>query len=662
MKQDCILFGAAYYDEYMPYDRIETDMQMIKKAGMNTIRIAESTWSTWEPQEGEFDFTHLDRMLDASEKYGLNVIVGTPTYAVPTWLVRLYPDILPVTHGGQNLYGPRQNMDITHPMYLKYAERMIRKLMERVQGRSNVIGFQLDNETKAYDTCSKYAQQQFVSYMKEQYPDINEFNHEFGLDYWSNRINNWADFPDIRATINGSLGAEYEKFQRKLVTDFFAWQAAIVREYATPDQFITQNFDYEWRNYSFGMQPLVNQFEAAKCMDVAGVDIYHPSESDLTGAEIAFGGSMGRGIKGSNYLVLETEAQGNLGWLPYEGQLRLQAYSHISSGSNSVMYWHWHSIHNSFETYWKGLLSHDFSENVTYKEAMQIGAEFNAIGSQIKNLQKKNKVAFMLDNASLTGLKWFPISDSLNYNDIMRWLYDAFYHQNIECDVIPVTYDNLADYELIVIPALYSASEATLARINAYVESGGHILVTFKSAFSNEHLKVYSDAQPHALTNCLGITYDQFTIPKNVTLGSNGNSYEVSEWLELVTPSTAEVWNSYEHKHWSKYAAITHNEYGKGTATYLACYFDQKYLEQVIARLWTKLGNEMPSIQFPLICKEGINDEGQLVQFYFNYSDDDQTFVYNANDGVALLDNKEIHKGDSITIPSWDCLIVKHSI
>ena len=79
------------------------------------------------------------------------------------------------------------------------------------------------------------------------------------------------------------------------------------------------------------MQPLVNQFEAAKCMDVAGVDIYHPSESDLTGAEIAFGGSMGRGIKGSNYLVLETEAQGNLGWLPYEGQLRLQAYSHISS-------------------------------------------------------------------------------------------------------------------------------------------------------------------------------------------------------------------------------------------------------------------------------------------------------------------------------------------
>ena len=83
MKQDCLLFGAAYYDEYMPYDRIETDMGLLKEAGMNVIRIAESTWSTWEPQDGVFDFTHLHRMLDAASRHGLNVIIGTPTYAIP---------------------------------------------------------------------------------------------------------------------------------------------------------------------------------------------------------------------------------------------------------------------------------------------------------------------------------------------------------------------------------------------------------------------------------------------------------------------------------------------------------------------------------------------------------------------------------------------------
>ena len=41
-----LLFGAAYYDEYMPYDRLDKDIEMMKKAGINTVRIAESTWST----------------------------------------------------------------------------------------------------------------------------------------------------------------------------------------------------------------------------------------------------------------------------------------------------------------------------------------------------------------------------------------------------------------------------------------------------------------------------------------------------------------------------------------------------------------------------------------------------------------------------------------
>ena len=66
MQTSKIYYGAAYYDEYMPYDRIEEDFSMMEAAGMNVIRIAESTWSTWEPQEGVFDFTHLHRMLDCA--------------------------------------------------------------------------------------------------------------------------------------------------------------------------------------------------------------------------------------------------------------------------------------------------------------------------------------------------------------------------------------------------------------------------------------------------------------------------------------------------------------------------------------------------------------------------------------------------------------------
>lgn len=162
----------------------------------------------------------------------------------------------------------------------------------------------------------------FVASLKKKYPDILDFNREFGLDYWSNRVNDWADFPDVRGTINQSLAAEFQRFQRSLVTEFLSWQSDIIKEYKRDDQFITQNFDFDWTDHSYGYQPEVDQYDAARCMTVAGADIYHPSQDDLTGAEITVCGNIARSLKKDNYLILETEAQGLTPWLPYPGQLR----------------------------------------------------------------------------------------------------------------------------------------------------------------------------------------------------------------------------------------------------------------------------------------------------------------------------------------------------
>lgn len=677
MKTEHLLFGAAYYDEYLPYDRIETDMEMMEKAHINVIRIAESTWSTWEPQEGVFDFTHLHRMLQASKKHNIQVIVGTPTYAVPTWLAAKYPDILTQTHAGPERYGRRQNMDITHPLYLKHAESMIRRLMEEVVPYDHVIGFQLDNETKSYDTCSAYAQAKFVEYLKEIFQnDLDALNHEFGLDYWSNRINAWEDFPDVRGTINGSLGAEYQKFQRKLVTDFLAWQCAIVKEYARPDQFITHNFDYDWRNYSFGLQPEVNQWEAAKPLTAAGFDIYHHSAAGLTGAEISFGGAIARSIKKDNYLILETEAQGNHGWLHYPGQLRLQAFSHLASGSNSVMYWHWHSIHNAIESYWKGILSHNLKENATYREACRIGSDFAKYGNHLKNLKKKADAAILLSHESLNGLQWFAIHENLKYNDIFRWIYDALYELNIECDILCETdVDLFGQYPLLITPALYSASDTLIEALRLYVENGGHLLSTFKTAFSDPMLKIYADDQPHGLTDVFGMTYDQFTDAKNVGLREiafpqsteevyNGASAAsrsdcVHYWMELLQPDTAQVLASYAHPHWGSYAAVTYNHYGKGSAAYLGCYCEQAVLKDLLRFLCTKAGISLPAVQYPVIIKKGINDLGKEIVYYFNYSDDVQKISYQGKDGVMLFEDKDIKDGDTISLNGWDLAIVE---
>ena len=138
---DKLLYGVAYYDEYMPCDRLDKDVEMMKAAGINVVRIAESTWSTCEPQPGVFDFSHVVRVMDAMEAAGISVIIGTPTYAVPTWMVKAYPDVLAVTKDGRGIYGARQIMDITHPAYRFYSERVIRELMKVTAHRKCVIGF-----------------------------------------------------------------------------------------------------------------------------------------------------------------------------------------------------------------------------------------------------------------------------------------------------------------------------------------------------------------------------------------------------------------------------------------------------------------------------------------------------------------------------------------
>lgn len=628
MKTEKLLFGAAYYDEYLPCDRIETDMEMMEKAHINVIRIAESTWSTWEPREGVFDFTRLHRMLQASARHGISVIIGTPTYAIPAWLAAKYPDIIAETHDGPGRYGHRQNMDITHPMYLKHAEIIIRRLIEETVSYDHVIGFQLDNETKSYDTCSIYAQKKFIEYLKKEFHnDLNALNHAFGLDYWSNRIDVWEDFPDVRGTINGSLGAEYQKFQRRLVTDFLAWQCAIVKEYARPDQFITQNFDYEWRNYSFGLQPEVDQWKAAAPLTVAGFDIYHPSAQDLTGKEISFGGAIARSVKKSNYLILETEAQGNHGWLHYPGQLRLQAFSHLASGSNSVMYWHWHSIHNAIESYWKGILSHNLKENATYREAATIGADFTRYGDHLKNLRKKADVALLLSNESLTGLQWFGIHPDLKYNDIARWLYDAFYELNIECDILSADDTDLfGQYKILVTPALYSASDTLVDSLRRFVTEGGHLISTFKTAFSDPVLKIYPDDQPHKLTDVFGMTYDQFT--DGVNVGLKDCAFEIDSlkntvrfWMELLLPDTARTLAAYDHPQWGNFAAVTENSFGNGKAIYIGCYFNSGLLKNLLSYAVKDAGLTLPAEQYPVIIKRGINEYGRGITYFFNYAE-----------------------------------------
>ena len=88
------------------------------------------------------------------------------------------------------------------------------------------------------------------------------------------------------------------------------------------------------------------------------------------------------------------------------------------------------------------------------------------------------------------------------------------------------------------------------------------IFAAFRSFVADENIKIFHDSQPHGLTDCFGMTYNQHTRPVNVTVAGAEARY----WMELLNPTTAETMAHYEHKYWGKYAAITRNAFGKGWA------------------------------------------------------------------------------------------------
>lgn len=651
---DQLIFGAAYYEEYLPYDRLERDMEMMAGAGVNTIRIAESTWSVEEPRPGEYDFSHVDRVLDAAGRHGIQVIIGTPTYAIPRWLAEMDPTVLVENERGRASFGPRQNMDITNPTYRKYAEGIIRALISHTAPHSAVAGFQLDNETKHFGTASPAVLARFRRWMAERYGTVEAMNAALGLNYWSNSVTSFDSLPDPRGTVNGSYAGEFALFQRTLVEEFLQWQSEIVREYLRPGQFVTHNFDFAWRGYSYGVQPDVDHFRAAKALTLAGLDVYCNTQDLLTGKEIAFAGDLVRSLKHDNYLVLESVAQGFPQWLPYPGQLRLMAYANIASGARGVMYWHWSSIHNAMESYWKGLLSHDFQPNPTYEEAASIGRELKALSPKLAGLRKKNRIALLVSCEALHALRHFPTDEGLEYNDIVRWTYDALYELNLECDVIYAQEEDWSGYDLLVIPSLYTADDALIRRVRAFTEAGGTVFATFRSFFADERVKIRCESQPYGLTDMFGLHYSQFSRPVNVTV----DGVEASHWMELLIPASAGTVASYRHKYWGTYAAVTRNAYGSGHAWYLGTMLPPEKLKEYLLMAAGDAGIAPPPFRWPIVLREAAGPNGERLRFILNFSDQPSEIV-SPWDGVELRTGQTVKAGGILAVEDWGVRIVE---
>jgi beta-galactosidase len=673
---DNILYGVAYYHEYMPYDRVEKDAEMMKQAGISVVRMGESTWSLWEPEDGRFEYAWMDRVVEAMGKAGIKVIMGTPTYSIPTWMYHAHPEVLArPLGGGETAYGMRQNMDTDNPTYRFYAQRVIRNMVEHYRNNPTVIGWQIDNETSSYGASNPDVFTGFVNHLKKKFGTTDNLNKAWFLNYWGEDVNGWENMPTRDSATSTSYKLEWSRWGQMRVTDFLSWQTALVRLYCGPKQFVTHDYG--------GMMRLdVNDFEQAKVLDIVANNVYHGTQDHFDGAWQAEQGDYTRSLKRSNFLVTETNAQ-TLGWdsagqfPPYDGQLRLDVYTEVSSGANMVEYWHWHSIHAGQETYWKGVLSHDLEPNRAYAEVARTAHELQKIGPHLVNLKIENKVAILysVDSANAIqfmpyerqgGFGWIPGKASGGYNGLVAQIHRSLYHANVGADfVFPETAD-FSHYKLLIVPSLYIADDALLNRIAEYVKNGGHVLMTFKSGFANENSAVRWVRAPGPLREAAGFSYQEFSnLEKPLPLKGDplkaGDENKVSTWAEFLMPEHAEAIAYYDHPFFGKWPAITRNLYGAGTFTYEGTYLSDTLQRNLVLDELAKAGLAGPDQQLPaqVRVKSGLNGMGKQLHYYLNYSSDKQSFAYPHGAGIDLLTGKPIASAQQVSLDPWDLAIVE---
>lgn len=126
--------------------------------------------------------------------------------------------------------------------------------------------------------------------------------------------------------------------------------------------------------------------------------------------------------------------------------------------------------------------------------------------------------------------------------------------------------------------------------------------------------------------------------------------------MELLIPDTAEILATYDDPNWSNYAAITKNHYGQGSVIYLGCYPSAAVISQLVADYTQELGLRRFTAAFPVIIKQGTNDLGKTVTYYFNYSSETQ-LVSNPVRGTDLLSNQEVV--NKLVLNPWGVAIVE---
>lgn len=647
--KDLTLTGAYYYPEHWDESQWERDLKQMHELGFEFTHFAEFAWAQLEPQEGVYNFSWLDRAVALAAKYDLKVVMCTSTATPPVWLSRKYPEILLKSEDGTvQDHGARQHASFASPVYRKLAYRMIEELARHYGNDSRIIGWQLDNEPAVQFDYNQAAEEAFREFLKEKYHhNIQELNAAWGTAFWSEVYSQFEEITlpkTAQMFMNHHQILDYRRFAAKQTNDFLNEQCRLIKKYAK-NQWVTTNYipDYD-KGHIGGSKDL--DFVSYTRYMVYGDNEGIGRRGYRVGnpLRIAMANDFFRPVNGT-YGVMELQP-GQVNWgsinpQPLPGAVRLWLWSVFAGGSDFICTYRYRQPLYGTEQYHYGIVGTD---GVTVTPG---GREYEQFMKEIRSLRKDYRPKEDKPETYLkrkTAILWNPE----NYWSIDRQKQNATwntfahvdkYYRILKSYAAPVDFiseeKDFSQYPVMIVPAYQLADKELVARWKKYVEEGGNLVLTCRTAQKDRFGRLPEAPFGSMIDELTGnhMEFYDLLLPQDPgQVKMDGKVYTWNTWGEILQPGASnEVWATYTNEFYEGKPAVTFRKLGKGSVTYIGVDSSDGALErQVLDKLYSRLQIEVMNLPYG-VTMEYRNGLGIVL----NYSD--QPYQFALPQGVKVL-------------------------
>lgn len=572
---DKLNLGVAYYPEHWPEVRWAADAHQMQAAGISVVRMGEFAWSTFEPEEGVFDFEWLERAIALLAEHGIRTVLGTPTAAPPAWLSHQYPQILALdAHGQRARHGKRCHYCVNSPVYHEHVRRIVGAMAVRFAANPHVIGWQLDNEFNQICYCET-CRARFQEYLRSRFTSLADLNAHWTTAYWSQTYSDWEQIPLPGAGDNPGLLLEFHRFVSDSYQRFQRLQLEALRPLLPEQVWVTHNFMEWFDGY--------DHYTLAADLDLAAWDWYvGAGRADHLKSGAAH--DLVRGFKRQNFWVMETQP-GHVNWKPVnpsldKGAARAMAWHAVGHGAAALLYWQWRPALGGQEQYHGSLIDASGQPRPFYAEAQQLGEEFERLSDLLAGAQINTRVAILNDYASRWSLQQQPHHQNFDYVEHLLHYYRPLARRNVPVDIISAD-ASLNGYRLVIAPALLILSSERVERLKAFVARGGVLILTARTGMKDSYNALLPARQPGELSEISGVEVEDFYALERPVLVKgkllDGHTRIWAERLRVLGHNdfTQVVARYAKSNGWlDDQPAVTVNPYQRGFVYYIGAYLD----------------------------------------------------------------------------------------